>query len=49
MRLIAGDIAGFTGPGVTHTPITYAHATVPPGAQLAVPWNRSFSARWPTC
>jgi len=27
IRVIAGDIAGFTGPGVTHTPITYAHAT----------------------
>jgi quercetin 2,3-dioxygenase len=44
IRLIAGDIAGFTGPGVTHTPITYAHATLAPGAQLAVPWNPAFSA-----
>jgi redox-sensitive bicupin YhaK (pirin superfamily) len=44
VRLIAGDVAGFAGPGVTHTPITYAHATLAPGAQLAVPWNRTFSA-----
>jgi redox-sensitive bicupin YhaK (pirin superfamily) len=44
IRLIAGDIAGFTGPGVTHTPITYAHATLAPGAQIAVPWNPAFSA-----
>jgi redox-sensitive bicupin YhaK (pirin superfamily) len=44
IRLIAGDIAGFTGPGVTHTPITYGHVTLAPGAQLAAPWNRSFSA-----
>ena len=44
IRLIAGDIAGFTGPGVTHTPITYAHATLAPGAQLTVPWNPAFSA-----
>jgi redox-sensitive bicupin YhaK (pirin superfamily) len=44
VRLIAGDIAGFTGPGVTHTPITYAHATVAPGAQLSVPWDPAFSA-----
>src|SRR4051795_10850576 len=43
IRLIAGDIAGFIGPGVTHTPITYAHVTLAPGAQLSVPWNRSFS------
>ena len=39
IRLIAGDIAGFAGPGVTHTPITYAHVTLAPGAQLSVPWN----------
>jgi redox-sensitive bicupin YhaK (pirin superfamily) len=44
IRLIAGDIAGFEGPGVTHTPITYAHATLAPGAQLSVPWNDAFSA-----
>src|SRR2546430_13212999 len=28
IRLIAGDIAGFEGPGVTHTPIAYAHVTL---------------------
>jgi redox-sensitive bicupin YhaK (pirin superfamily) len=44
IRLIAGGIAGFTGPGVTHTPITYLHATLAPGAQLSVPWNPAFSA-----
>ena len=44
IRLIAGDIAGFTGPGVTHTPITYAHTTLAPGAQLSVPWSPAFSA-----
>ena len=44
VRLIAGDLAGHPGPGDTHTPITYAHATVSPGAQLTVPWNPEFSA-----
>src|SRR6202165_2722407 len=44
IRLIAGDVAGFTGPGVTHTPITYAHVTLAPGAQISVPWNPAFSA-----
>jgi len=44
IRLIAGDIDGFKGPGDTHTPITYAHATLAPGAQLAVPWNPAFNA-----
>jgi redox-sensitive bicupin YhaK (pirin superfamily) len=44
VRLIAGDIATFSGPGSTHTPITYAHATLAPGAELAVPWSPSFTA-----
>jgi redox-sensitive bicupin YhaK (pirin superfamily) len=44
VRLIAGEIAGFAGPGVTHSPISYAHATLAPGAQLSVPWNPAFSA-----
>src|SRR4051812_16894619 len=39
IRLIAGDIARYAGPGVTHTPITYAHVTLAPGAELSVPWN----------
>lgn len=44
IRLIAGEVGGFSGPGVTHTPITYAHVTLAPGAQLAVPWSPAFSA-----
>ena len=44
LRLIAGDLAGHTGPGMTHTPIAYAHASLSPGAQLDVPWNPSFNA-----
>jgi redox-sensitive bicupin YhaK (pirin superfamily) len=44
VRLIAGELAGHEGRGVTHTPITYAHATVSPGARLALPWNPAFNA-----
>jgi quercetin 2,3-dioxygenase len=44
VRLIAGDLADHPGPGDTHTPITYAHATVSPGAELAVPWNPAYNA-----
>jgi hypothetical protein len=44
IRLIAGEVGGFAGPGATHTPITYAHVTLAPGAQVAVPWNPAFSA-----
>ncbi len=44
VRLIAGDLAGHAGPGVTHTPISYAHASLNPSAELHVPWNPNFSA-----
>jgi redox-sensitive bicupin YhaK (pirin superfamily) len=44
VRLIAGDLAGQSGPGVTHTPITYAHVSLHPGAELRVPWNPTFNA-----
>jgi redox-sensitive bicupin YhaK (pirin superfamily) len=44
LRLIAGDLAGHHGPGVTHTPITLVHATVAPGAQLELPWPPDFNA-----
>ncbi|BEP15739.1 pirin family protein [Acidothermaceae bacterium B102] len=44
VRVIAGSLAGHDGPGITWTPITYAHATISPGAQLDVPWNKDFNA-----
>jgi quercetin 2,3-dioxygenase len=44
VRVIAGDVAGHRGPGVTHTPISMVHATVEPGAELVVPWPREFNA-----
>jgi redox-sensitive bicupin YhaK (pirin superfamily) len=43
VRIIAGELGGQAGPGVTHTPITYLHATVSPGAELAVDWPRDFN------
>jgi quercetin 2,3-dioxygenase len=44
LRIIAGEIDGHRGPGVTHTPITIAHATIQAGAQLNIPWQREFNA-----
>ena len=44
VRLIAGDISGFSGPGSTFTPIALVHATVAPGAQLTLPWREDFNA-----
>ncbi len=44
LRVVAGDVGGHAGPGSTHTPITFVHATVAPGARLALPWRRDFNA-----
>jgi redox-sensitive bicupin YhaK (pirin superfamily) len=43
VRLIAGELAGHRGPGVTHTPITLVHATVSPGASVTLPWRPDFN------
>jgi redox-sensitive bicupin YhaK (pirin superfamily) len=46
VRLIAGALPGVdvSGPGSTYTPITLAHATISPGARLALPWRPDFNA-----
>jgi redox-sensitive bicupin YhaK (pirin superfamily) len=44
LRIIAGEVAGHPGPGVTHTPIALVHATLSPGAQLRLPWRPDFNA-----
>lgn len=44
LRLIAGDLDGHQGPGITHTPITMMHVTVNPGAELTLPWRKDFNA-----
>ncbi|GLH97582.1 pirin family protein [Phytohabitans aurantiacus] len=44
IRVIAGELAGVTGPGSTHTPITIAHVTLQPGAALDLPWRQDYNA-----
>jgi redox-sensitive bicupin YhaK (pirin superfamily) len=44
VRVIAGDIDGHAGPGVTQTPIAMLHATLAPGAQVRLPWRPDFNA-----
>jgi len=44
VRVIAGELDGHPGPGVTHTPISLVHATVTPGARLQLPWRPDFNA-----
>jgi redox-sensitive bicupin YhaK (pirin superfamily) len=43
LRVIAGELDGHEGPGVTHTPITMIHATVRPGAEVTLPWRSDFN------
>ncbi|HEY2596325.1 MAG TPA: pirin family protein [Chloroflexota bacterium] len=44
IRIIAGEVDGHAGPGVTYTPITVVHATLQPGAEVDIPWRPDFNA-----
>jgi quercetin 2,3-dioxygenase len=44
IRVIAGELAGHAGPGMTHTPMSMVHVTLSPGATLNLPWPREFNA-----
>src|SRR6202167_3077235 len=44
VRVIAGELGGHAGPGITHTPMAMAHVTISPGARITLPWNRDHNA-----
>jgi redox-sensitive bicupin YhaK (pirin superfamily) len=44
IRLIAGELGGYSGPGVTWTPIVYAHLSISPGSRVDLPWRPDFNA-----
>ncbi len=44
VRVIAGSVGDYRGPGVTYSPISLVHATVAPGARLELPWDPSYNA-----
>src|SRR3954449_9555206 len=44
VRVIAGEVGGHTGPGSTYTPMAMVHATLAPGATLALPWEVEYNA-----
>jgi redox-sensitive bicupin YhaK (pirin superfamily) len=44
LRLVAGELGGQAGPGSTHTPIVYAHATIEAGGRLALDWPAEYNA-----
>ena len=44
VRVIAGSVGGYDGPGSTFTDMTLLHATVEPGARLDLPWDPEYNA-----
>jgi hypothetical protein len=44
VRVIAGEVAGYSGPGSTYTPMTLVHATLSPEAILELPWRADYNA-----
>lgn len=44
LRVLAGEIDGHKGPGISHTPLSIAHLTLAPGAQIDIPWSPSFNS-----
>lgn len=43
LRVIAGELDGHEGPGITTTPISMIHSTIAPGARMHVPWREDFN------
>ena len=43
VHIIAGEVDGQKGPGSTHTPITYLHASIPNGGRIQLPWKAGFN------
>lgn len=44
VRVIAGDVAGQSGPGSTYTPMTLVHISLSPGARIVLPWRPDYNA-----
>ena len=44
IRVLAGEVAGHKGPGISHTPLSITHVTVAPGAKADIPWREDFNA-----
>jgi redox-sensitive bicupin YhaK (pirin superfamily) len=44
VRVIAGTVGEYSGPGITYSPISLVHATVAAGARLELPWDPAYNA-----
>ncbi len=44
VRVLAGELDGHKGPGISHTPLVITHLTLAPGASIDIPWREDFNA-----
>lgn len=44
IRVLAGELQGHKGPGISHTPLVITHVSVTPGAVAEIPWRKDFNA-----
>ena len=44
VRVLAGEVDGHRGPGISHTPLAITHITLAAGAQADIPWRADFNA-----
>src|ERR1700728_813498 len=44
VRVVAGQVGAHAGPGSTHTPMAFMHASIASGALLELPWDPGFNA-----
>lgn len=44
VRVVAGEVGGRTGPGMTYSPMAMVHASIAPGAQMDLPWEVEFNS-----
>ncbi len=44
LRVLAGEVDGHAGPGISHTPLAITHLTLAPGASVDIPWRSDFNA-----
>ena len=44
VRVLAGEVDGHQGPGISHTPLAITHVTLAPGARAMIPWRSDFNA-----
>lgn len=44
IRILAGEVDGHRGPGISHTPLAVTHLTLAAGARAEIPWRPDFNA-----